>query len=93
MHLARTAKGREARVLACKLSPLFSAFGVVFALQLFPGYGYLTLALLASVIVLLGAVIAFVVPAPFIGLLRVIAADFNKVVLWRGRREGRRDES
>jgi hypothetical protein len=93
VYLARTVKGREARLLAVKLSPLFSVFGVVFSLQLFPGYGYLTLAWLASVVLLLGAVVAFAVPAPFIMLLRFIAVDFNEVVLWRGRGGGRRDES
>ena len=93
MHLARTVEGREARILAAKLSPLFSTFAVVFALQLFPGYGYVTLALLAAAVLLLGAMVAFVVPTPFILVLRIIAADFNEVVLWRGRAAGRRDES
>jgi hypothetical protein len=84
-HLARTVDEREARILASKLSPLFSVFGVLFVLQLLPGHGYLALALVASSILLLGAVVAFAVPTPFILLLRIFAADPNKVVLWRGR--------
>lgn len=92
-HLARTVAGREARVLAAKLSPLLSVFGAVFVLQFFPGYGYVTLAFVICTALLLGSAIAFAVPAPFIALLRFIAADPSKVVLWGKRSQGRRGGS
>lgn len=92
-HLAQIVEGRDARLLAAKLSPLPSAFGAIFALQLFPGYGYLTLALIICTILLLGAALAFVMSAPFIALLRFIAADPSEVVLWGRRKKGGRDES
>ncbi len=92
-HLARTVVGREARILAAKVSPLFSAFGAVFALQFFPDYSYVTLALVACTALVLGAAVAVVMPAPFIMLLRSIAADPCEVVLWEPRKESPRDES
>jgi len=91
--LAQTATGRQARLLAAKLSPLLSAFAALFALQLFPGYGYITLALIVCVVLLLGAAVAFVVPAPFIMLLRFIAADPSHLVIWPRRKEGQGGES
>ena len=81
--LARSAKGREARVLAAKVSPLLSSFAALVILRLLPGYGYIALAATFVGTLALGAVLAYCVPSPFILLLRVIAADFNKVVLWR----------
>lgn len=60
---------------------------------LIPGYGYLTLAFVICTALLLGAAVAFAVPAPFIALLRCIAADPSKVVLWGKRSQGRRGGS
>lgn len=91
--LARNAAGREARVLAAKVSPLLSVFGALFTLQYFPGYGYAIFASVVVAAVALGAIVAYSVPGPFIMLLRLIAADQNDFVLWGKHKKGTRNES
>lgn len=92
--LAANATGREARVLAAKISPLLSASVVLALLFLLPGYGYAALSLLVLGVAGAGAVLAYLVPLPFILLLRFVAADPKEVVLWaRRRKQGSRDES
>ena len=91
--LARNAAGREARVLAAKVSPLLSVFGGLFSLQFFPGYGYAIFASVVVAAIALGALAAYSVPWPFIMLLRFIAADPSDVVLWGKRKKGTRNES
>jgi hypothetical protein len=91
--LAHTVVGRAARILAARFSLLLSSFGIIFVQQLFPGYDYVTLGLISCAVLVVGAVVAFAVPTPFIMLLRIVATDPSDVVLWGERDKRQQDES
>jgi len=90
-YLAFNRTGRDARLLAVKVSPLLSALAVVLALQFLPNYSYPDLALVVLVVATVGALVAYTVPSPFIRLLRLVASDPGKVVLWRKEKKPRKD--
>ncbi len=83
--LAGSATGREARVLAAKVSPLLSVFVMLALLVFLPGYGYGLLLTAAIGTFCVCAAIAYALPRPFILVLRAIAADPEKDVVWNRR--------
>jgi len=75
----RTASGREARVLAARVSPVLSAFVVVGVLGQFSFSSTLIVAGLVLLGIGVGAIAAYALPYPVLGLMRVLTVDFADV--------------